>query len=127
LCPTIHLVDDHGRFCRIPSTRRCLECLHRNVEVHYPVASITSWRAMWWPLLENATRLVVMDASAAGYIKDAFPALPSERFEIVPPQYAPNLPAVHRYKTGSTINVAVVGRLTRHKGAQVIEDLMTYL
>lgn len=127
LCPTIHLVDDHGRFCRIPSPQRCLECLHRNVEVRYPVANITSWRAMWWPLLENAARLVIMDASAAEYIKAAFPAVASERFEIVPPRYAPNLPAVQRFRTGFTVNVAVVGRMTLHKGAEVIEDLMTHL
>jgi GT2 family glycosyltransferase len=127
ICPTIHLVDDNGRFCRIPSSGRCLECLHSNDEVRYPVANIHAWRQAWWSLLEKAARLVILDPSAAEYIKKAFPAVPLERFEVSPPDYVPNLPAVRRLKTSSSLNVGVVGRMTLHKGAQVIENLLAHL
>ena len=127
VCPTIHLIDDNGRFCHVPEPSRCLECLHRNFEVRYPVNDIVSWRQLWAPLLKEAAEVVVFNETGRDYLLRAFPSLGQQQVTIRPPDYEPGLRSVKRPSRLGHLNVAVIGRLADHKGANIVRDLANYV
>ena len=127
VCPTIHLVDNTGRYCGVPGVDKCLECLHYNSESRYPILNMSQWRAPWRALVQGADQIVMLDESARDIVMRAYPDIDPAKLMVSPPQYKPNLRRVQMPRPSAALNIAVLGVLSKHKGAEVVRNLLRHL
>jgi len=127
VCPTIHLVDNTGHFCGVPGPDKCLACLHRNPESRYPILNISQWRVAWQELVRGASQIVMLDESAQEIVTRAFPDLDQSKLIVTPPDYRPNLRKVQPAPKSIDLNIAILGILSRHKGAEVVRNLIKHI
>jgi glycosyltransferase involved in cell wall biosynthesis len=127
VCPTIHLVDNTGRFCGVPGLDKCLDCLHHNSESRYPVLNMSQWRAPWQGLVQGADQIVMLDPSARDIVMRAYPDIDPAKLVVSPPVYQPDLRRVKVPGRTEALNIAVLGVLSKHKGAEVVRNLLRHL
>ena len=126
-CPTIHLVDDTGHFCGVPGPDKCLDCLHRNSESRYPILNISQWRAAWSELVQGASQIVLLDESAREIVTRAFPDIDQSKMIVTPPEYHPDVREVRLAPKPAALNIAILGILSKHKGAEVVRNLVRHI
>lgn len=127
ICPTIHLVDSTGRYCGVPGVDKCLDCLHQNSEARYPILNMSQWRAPWRTLAQGADQIVMLDESARDIVMRAYPEIDPSKLVVSPPKYQPNLRPVQVPRQTAALNIAVLGVLSKHKGAEVVRNLLRHL
>lgn len=126
VCPTIHLVDNTGRFCNVPGVDKCLECLHQNSESRYPILNMSQWRTPWRSLVQGADQVVMLDESARDIVTRAYPDIDPAKLVVDPPVYSPNLRNVQVPRKTSALNIGILGVLSKHKGADVVRNLLRH-
>lgn len=118
ICPSINLTYDSGMYESDPSIDVSDEWASRN-PTPADRTPIWEWRERHNTLLKEARRVFAPSEDCARRIQRYFPEV--SIFVRPHPEKegdAPNLYLKHR--AGTTIHVAVIGRLSNHKGLQVI-------
>ncbi len=124
LCPSINLVFDSGSYEGDPSLEQSQEWAQ-----HHPTAAgrtpIWLWRyqhALW---LGQARSIFAPSADCAGRMERHFKDI---HIAVRPhPETPITTPSLYIHHTrGATLDIAVIGRLTPHKGADVIVRLAKY-
>ena len=125
-CPQISLTDHTDRYCGELGLAQCRQCLQR-----HPApggVGIEQWRERHAPVLSQARYVIAPSLDAARRLERFTPGatirvVPHSRLEadpvVHPKPCLPALPAQQRLK------VAVLGALSRIKGADVLEEVAT--
>lgn len=130
ICPVWLLLDNTGKFCRIPEPAVCATCLRSNPSPFLELSTgvdIIGWRAVWGELLLQAAEIRCFSNSSKELLLRAHPALDPERISIVPH----SLDHARLRKPGLQDNgypvIGVIGHIAHHKGARVILDLARHI
>lgn len=125
-CPQISLTDHSDRYCGEEGLAQCHQCLQR-----HPAPgglSIESWRNQHAGLLTNARYLIAPSQDAAHRMLRYVPAasvrvVPHEKLLPVAQQHP--LPKPRRLSDVQPLKIAVLGALSKIKGADVLEAVAT--
>ncbi len=128
VCPAYTLLDDTGRFCRVPrALEKCRRCLPANSRSAFPGISIERWRGLWRPLFERADRILAFSEDSVSWLVRAY-AIAEDKIEIEPHRielpFASRALAVDRE---APLHIAVVGAINKPKGAEVVARLVQAL
>ncbi len=123
-CPQISLTDHHDRYCGEQGLDQCRQCLRR-----HPAPGgedIESWRARHSRLLDRARYVIAPSFDSASRLQRFVPGarvvvVPHDRLHAQPLAH-PN-PSVRRLPQGRPLKVAVLGALSRIKGADLLEEV----
>jgi len=125
VCPSQFLLNDSGRFCRVPPMEECLRCLPRNeneFSTLFTPRSMPQWRERWGAALAAADEILCFSASSQDLLLRAYPTLDPARIRIEPHpiEAFDRAPVVD---TRAPLHIGVVGAIGVHKGAGVIREL----
>ncbi|NMC49430.1 MAG: glycosyltransferase family 4 protein [Desulfovibrio sp.] len=119
LCPRIHLMTPDGGYCGEEGGGQCRRCLE-----DHPAAkdgSIETWRANSAAFLGRAERVFAPSFDVAGRLRRHFPdanIVTAWHPEPTPPQNPLPKPLP---EAGRPLVIAVLGAMSRHKGADTLE------
>ena len=125
-CPQISLTNHTDRYCGEEGLAQCQQCLQR-----HPApggVSIESWRNQHAKLLSEARYLITPSQDAAQRMLRYVPlsnvrVVPHEKLLPVVPSYP--LPKPKQLSAGQPLKIAVLGALSKIKGADVLEAVAT--
>lgn len=134
ICPSQHLLQAEGRYCQLPDTVTCQNCLSRSDQAMvnlYRHHGIEAWRATWGQLLATANEVRIFDPSAQTTLQRAYPDL-TLPFSLRPHHVAPlstaeqdQLRAWQNKKKCPSGRIGIVGSITSAcKGEQPVSDLV---
>ena len=87
VCPSQFLLNDSGRFCRIPPIEECLRCLPVNENEFaslFTSRHMPQWRKQWGAALAVADQILCFSPSSKALLVRAYPALDQSRITIEP-------------------------------------------
>jgi glycosyltransferase involved in cell wall biosynthesis len=130
VCPTVHLIDNEGRFCggsctpgqgECPVPTRWLQGLP-----HLKHEWVYEWRKGSEEMFENVDIFVTASESTRSYYVDVFPELAKRRFEVIEhgrdePITTPPLGVA--VAADDKARILLAGHLDPHKGSQFVKDL----
>lgn len=126
LCPAYPLLNRGGVYCGVPlPPEPCRLCLpgHPLAAPHGGM-DIDEWREMWGRFLSQADSVVVADSSVKNLVVRVFPGL-KQAITIIPHEPIRSWKPLATQSDGaSSPVVGVIGDITRHKGAGIVEDLV---
>jgi FkbM family methyltransferase len=126
VCPSLHLLDESGRFCGVPALSRCEECLpnHRGeFSFFVPHKDIRSWRETWGDCLAEAASILCFSESSFQLLRRAYPDIDANEYA-VRPHVVDYLPARKpRIPYEAPLNIGVVGFINIYKGAGIVREL----
>lgn len=127
ICPSYSLMNSNNSYCGLPGIAVCDLCLpvNHNVPAHTP-ENITAWRKQWEEFLQKAAAIYVPDKSVQDLLEQVYPNLHAKA-QVVPhaplAQWAPLPPPKHI----TPPVIGVIGHITNHKGATIVQELVTML
>ncbi|GAB4212260.1 MAG: hypothetical protein Fur007_04220 [Rhodoferax sp.] len=125
-CPQISLTDHTDRYCGEHGLAQCHACLQKHSAPEG--LSIEAWRRRHAPLLANARWVITPSADAARRLRQHFP---TANYQVVPHSELcahPHLPQPSCRRIlpeGARLKIAVLGALSKIKGADVLEEVAT--
>ena len=126
VCPTINLLDYKEEYCALPSCETCNECLKRVHSIQsLEYESMETWRKEWKEFLVACNEVVVFSNDSKNIVEKAFGKL--ENIEVIPHQidFIPVLNKTH--KTTKTLNIGLLGILTKHKGRRIVAEMVKHI
>lgn len=127
ICPSHFLLDWRGNYCGIPSDlKECQQCLSRHRDGFVSLTSersILAWRRIWGKLLTKADEVRCFSNSSLKLITQSYPELKHQL--TLTPHRVENLrvPQLPQRRAGGPLRIGVVGSISEHKGALVLERL----
>lgn len=126
ICPSWTLLDDQGRFCKVPGIERCRECLsnHRGLfSTLVQNRNIDEWREAWGSCLHAADSVLCFSQSSVDLLRRAYPSLDPTRVLVTPHtvDYLP--PRKPRIIRDAALHIGVVGEITEHKGSGIVKRM----
>ncbi len=127
VCPSFVLLNAEGRFCGIPATTVCSECLKRH-EASYvalsPPSDIGPWRALWGRCLAAADEVRCFSEASRRLILRAYPGLAPEKVTVVPHVVDFHPPRQPKSDPGAALVIGVMGEISPQKGAHVVTGMI---
>lgn len=123
VCPTINLLNYKEVYCGIPDCKLCKECLKNVKSLQFPeYESIEKWRREWGAFMKDCCDVVVFSEDSRHIVEKAFG--PMDNIRVIPHKidYLPKLDK--KYKTTKTLNIGLLGVLTKHKGLTLITHMV---
>lgn len=120
-CPRVHMVDEHGRYCKNVNVEQCEACVSTLGSPIGTDVSIWHWRAQNLRFLNQARRIYTPDVTAKMHLSAFFPDLAIE-VRKHPEHVIAQIPAPTLRDPGETLRVAVLGALGPHKGSLVLQQ-----
>ena len=120
VCPTINLLNEEGKYCRIEN---CEECnLDRCSVGCASYQSIDKWKEEWYEFLTKCDEVRVFSNDSQRILEKQYGKM--QNINLVPHQvnYMPKLNK--RHKTTNTLNIGLLGVLSKHKGADIIRRML---
>ena len=123
VCPTINLLNDQNRFCGVPCISDCEKCISRTtMKQTMGFDSMAQWRQEWKAFLRSCSEVVFFSESTKELAERAYGELPNSK--IIPHQIS-YIPKVEKKnKTTESINIGLLGVLSKHKGEEIVKDLL---
>jgi glycosyltransferase involved in cell wall biosynthesis len=129
-CPTITLIGHTGRYCGAETrVSECSACLRRCFGKSSSTSqlSITAWREQSYEFLSGASSLVTVSEHTRNLYQRYFPSLSIHVEEPVVEISTP-MPVRHNSALSLPImNVAVIGAIGKHKGSDLIYEMVEIL
>ena len=125
ICPSQFLLNDAGRYCRIPDISECLRCLPNNENEFatlFTSRSIPEWRGKWSSALVAADAIICFSQSSKTLLMRAYPELGDAYLRIEPHAIEP-FEEMPKIDSAAPLHLGVVGSIGIHKGAQVLQGL----
>ncbi len=126
VCPSHFLLNHHGKYCHIPDSQVCNQCLPKNrygFATLFTEKDIAKWRAIWGSVLTIADEIVTFSNSSAKLLAKAYPQIESSQI-VVKPHQVKYIPATAiTIGQTSSLRIGVVGQIGFHKGAAFIQQL----
>lgn len=122
VCPTINLLDNDDNYCAVPDCMTCNKCLKENKSLQaLDYGTMEQWRDEWKTFLQSCKEVVVFSDSTKEIAEHTFGKL--ENISVIPHQigYMPQIKKEN--KTTKTLNIGLLGVLTKHKGGTIVAEL----
>lgn len=123
VCPTINLLDYTEHYCGIPDCKECNTCLPKVKSLQaLDYVSMDMWREKWHEFMDSCQEVVVFSNDSKNIMEKAF-----GKFEniVVRPHQIEYIPKIEKnYKITETLNIGLLGVLTKHKGRTIISQLL---
>lgn len=134
ICPSFNLINSDGVYCNMKYCDGCEKCWSRkqlapNRETHNALKSgattILDWRQTWEKfLITTVDSVVVFSEKIAEIFTSAYPGI-KKKITVIPH-------SVRKYKNVTIkphdeINIAVLGTISQHKGADVIRKMAQHM
>lgn len=122
VCPTINLLNWEERYCGVPSCGECNECLKKVKSLqNLEYETIEKWRTEWKKFMMSCREVVVFSEDSRKILDKSFGKL--DNILVIPHQikFLPKLDK--KFKTTKTLNIGLLGVLTKHKGRLLISQL----
>jgi FkbM family methyltransferase len=129
ICPSFTLLDTKGRFCSLPPLEVCRECLPVNDYVFFRSADsydIGVWRGTWKKTLEMTNKVLCFSESSSDLMTKIYP-LSQGQLEVCPHDLPESFLKKPVIEIDSTLNIGVVGTISYHKGARILQDVAKIL
>lgn len=124
VCPTINLLNVDEKYCEVPENcSQCAECF-KNVHPAYEkdYGSMEVWREKWSRFLRVCDSIIVFSNDSKRILQKAYGDL--DNIEIIPHQIG-YMPVIKKkYKMTDSFNIGLLGVLTKHKGVDIIRELI---
>lgn len=124
VCPSVTLMQFDEYYCDIPECEECQKCfaqLNSDKDMREYI-SIEHWRKEWKQFLQACEEIVVFSNNSRSILEKAYGKI--DNIKVVPHQI-PYIPVLEKkYKTTHTINIGLLGILTKHKGEKVVRELV---
>ena len=123
VCPTINLLDYNEKYCYIPSCAECDQCLKKVKSIQsLEYESMEKWRTEWGRFLQKCTEVIAFSNDSKEIVEKAFGKL--DNISVIPHEID-YIPIINKkYKTTETLNIGLLGVLTKHKGRHIVRDLI---
>lgn len=123
LCPSVHLVDEHQNFCRLPEGESCENCYKRNPYCNNnEVQSMREWHGMWGRFLRFCREIRVFSENSARFLRSVYGNL--EHIHVLHAQHTNLTPVYKREKITATYNIGIFDPLTTIRGRELIGKMM---
>lgn len=122
VCPQVTLTDEQGKYCGEQGVAQCRACLN-----HRPAPAgedILSWRQRHAEWLRRSDWLGAPSADTAERIRHYFPDLAITAVAH-PGMYRNESASLPTVQSGERLRVAVLGALSKEKGADLLEEVAT--
>ena len=127
LCPNYTLLNQDGKYCGVPDTKSCQECLaSNNLEWKHFFSDdidIITWRELWFDILEKA-EILVFSNSSKEILKRAYPNLKDENIKVTPHKVEGIEPIKLPKKESKKITIGILGAINYAKGASIVKELV---
>lgn len=130
ICPSHFLLNWRGEYCDIPkSLAECQQCLKLHKDGFVSLArhgnkTVADWRKVWGALLTAADEVRCFSASSLNLIQRVYPAL-NHQLTLTPHRVeALRKPRLAAPRPTDELVIGVVGSITEHKGALVLDELV---
>lgn len=126
VCPTVNLLNEQTQYCGVPNLEKCEQCLKQNSELKYlDFGSMKEWRNHWCRFIKACDHVVVFSNDSKDIFEKAFGVL--ENIQVIPHEID-YLPVINKnYKHTHTLNIGLLGTLVKHKGLDVVKDVLDYI
>lgn len=123
VCPAVNLVNDKDEYCGIPKCSICNQCLKENKSIQaLDYETMDLWREEWKKFLQSCNEIVVFSNSTKEIMEKAFGKFDNT---VVIPHQIGYMPQIEKkIKTTKTLNIGLLGVLTKNKGGYIIENLV---
>lgn len=126
VCPSPFLLDDAGKYCRIPDISRCQKCLVNNKQDFILLSqsrNIVQWRTLWKTVIDLADEVRTFSTDSLELLQKAYPTFDPSRAVVKPHRveyfkYGPIKPSYT-----AALRIGVVGQIGYSKGAQIVQKL----
>ena len=123
VCPTINLLNDQEEYCYLPNCKVCDECLKKSTRVQsLEYGTMEKWRLEWGTFLHSCNEVVCFSEDSKNIMQKVFGELDNL---IIIPHQVEYMPVINKkYKTTSSLNVGLLGNLTKHKGRTIVKQMV---
>lgn len=125
-CPAWTLIGLENRYCGLPSTAVCAQCLPRNSRhtLGYNGPGVPEWRQAWTTMLQACDRIVAFSNASVDILRQAHPSIRPEQVEIRPHQLpSSGLRRPLAPRRAAPLVVAVAGHVSVAKGASILREM----
>lgn len=125
-CPSHFLLNGEGRFCNIPDSAVCADCLPENKQGFVSIfvrPDIVKWRESWGRLVYTADSIVTFSKNSADILRKAYPKIDAARISITPHRVEYLKNQIPNIKNTTELRIGVVGHIGFHKGSILIRAL----
>ncbi|MHB1256382.1 MAG: glycosyltransferase, partial [Dethiobacteraceae bacterium] len=127
LCPSYTLINNEGKYCRLPDIASCRVCLPKN---RFSVAServtIAAWRQTWGTFLAGADKILCFSEDSRHQVERVYPNC-GELIAVRPHKLSVIFSRNPKLNSNVPMHIGVVGAIGYVKGAQVVVDLARHL
>lgn len=122
ICPSVNLMDSYGEYCGAQTDCSvCGRCLKNNKNISI-CSDMDNWRRNWKVFLERCDKITVFSDSSKEICQKVFGELPNIVVKPHRVEYLPNI--WKKNKTTDTLNIGILGVLCKHKGLDIIEEIL---
>ncbi|MHB8713935.1 MAG: glycosyltransferase, partial [Trichloromonadaceae bacterium] len=115
-----------GVFCKLPDLKKCQACLDKNQQgfaTLFASKNIIQWRALWGAAISIADEITTFSNSSLLLLSRAYPEINFNNAIVSPHKIKHSQCEPIQTEYVSTLRIGVVGHISYHKGAKVIQEL----
>lgn len=121
LCPSINMLYNMEKYCVGLENKNCAECLNRKLGINHNI--IRLWRTRWEDFLSKIDEVITPSESTKYIIENEFSTVKCKAIE-----HGINLDRRKAEQhNNDCFNIAFVGVMAKHKGAEVIENIINQI
>ena len=130
ICPSWLLLNDRGKYCGIPDTTVCTNCLPANDAAFLEFVrgiDVVSWRVSWGALLQEADEIRCFSNATRNLLLRAHGEICPEQVSVVPHTLDhAKLRKISLKDPGWPV-IAIIGQITFYKGGEVVRNLANHI
>lgn len=125
ICPSHFLINEKGKYCDIPDSAVCSNCLRNNTfgfTTLFESNDIVEWREQWGGLMIASDKIVTFSKNTLDLYRRVYPQIQESNTRIAL-HAVDYLPKKVNIQQTQRLRIGVVGQIGYHKGAQVVKEL----
>lgn len=126
VCPSINLVGQNGVYCQFPDEAACDACFMENhFTESYRCPHVRQWQKMWKKFFLACDEVRAFSEDTCHILEQQYGLM--DNVTLVPHvvDYMPKVP--RKSKMTDTYNIGLIGVLTRHKGLDLVDRILTII
>ncbi len=124
ICPNVFMTNAAQIFCNFDNISNCSDCFPNIKNPFILVDSVQKWHIIWQKFFaDTVDEIICFSESSKVFLLKAYPQLQTT-IKIIPHTIAP-LRQV-KIKKHNSINIGIIGHITPHKGANIINEMSSY-
>ncbi len=128
ICPTVHLIDNNGKWCRgvcTPGDGVCVPADGVRNLPHLKHQWVYEWRELVRPMFDHVDCFVTATTSVRQVYLEMFPALADRDFEVIEHgrDLAQHSDVAEEPEPGGPIRIVLLGNLSVQKGGELAEAI----